>query len=674
MKKVAFCFLCVLLVLSCGRVRQPELGVRTVSILEEDGLRFKDLDKNGTLDPYEDWRLSPEKRTADLLSRMSVDEKIGFMIISQINMGSSAPSPSDARGGDARARGSVTSDLNEEDVVTTRNMFTGQESEASINVSGTTKGILERHLRHFILRANAPARVMAEWANNVQEVAERSRLGIPAIFASNPRNHIAEDNSMGLNVGNSYFTQWPGTLGLAAMDDNDLVLEFARSAAAEWAACGIRKGYMYQLDLATEPRWSRIEGTFGEDADRVSDIARALVLGFQGKELGPQSVALTMKHFPGGGPEMKGWDSHYSYGQNLVYPGGMFEYHIRPFQAAVDAGVSGIMPDYARPYQTDYEEVGSAYNYGLLTELLRNKMGFKGLVNSDTGPINNMPWGVEDLSILERYRKAVEAGTDLFSGGADIVNLRATFDAGMITEEQIDRAVTRLLVEKFRLGLFENPYVDPDHAEKVANNAEYRKMAAEAFRKSIVLMRNNTNLLPLKAGTKIYFERVTAASSRTGHSATKPEENTWDIAFTDTPDEADIAVLWLVPGGGGGGGFLGGGSGAAPISNLLSANGIDMEYVNAMAVSKPTVVLINCSRPWVLQELQGSAAQTWLATFGTTFPAVMDVVTGKFNPSGKMPFGLPASQEAVDSNQEDVPSFLEHDGYALIPCGAGLHY
>ena len=284
MKKIILLWLGALLLPSCARVAQPELGVRSGTVIEKGGLRFKDLNKNGTLDPYEDWRLPAGKRAEDLLARMTLDEKVGFMIISQINMGSA--SSADARGGDARGGGRVTSELNEQDVITDRNMFTGQAGETSINVSGTTKGILERHLRHFILRANAPARVMAEWANNVQEVAERSRLGIPAIFASNPRNHIAEDNSMGLNVGNSYFTQWPGTLGLAAADDDGIVLGFARSAAAEWVACGIRKGYMYQLDLATEPRWSRIEGTFGEDADRVARIADALVRGFQGQELG----------------------------------------------------------------------------------------------------------------------------------------------------------------------------------------------------------------------------------------------------------------------------------------------------------------------------------------------------------------------------------------------------
>ncbi len=646
---------CMLLSLfGCAeRPAQPELGHRSVEILQEGIFQFKDLNKNGRLDPYEDWRLNAEERASDLLSRMTIDEKIGFMIISQINMGPSG-----------------TSDLNEQDVVTTRNQFTGEATEEALNVSGTTKGILERHLRHFILRANAPAKTMATWSNNVQAVAESSRLGIPVIFASNPRNHIAVDNSMGLNVGNSYFTQWPGTLGLAAADDPELVRQFAETAAEEWVACGIRKGYMYQLDLSTEPRWSRIEGTFGEDADRVSAIAKALVEGFQGKELGPRSVALTMKHFPGGGAEMKGWDSHYSYGKNLVYPGDMMSYHVQPFKAAVDAGVSGIMPYYARPHETRYEEVGSTYNHGLLTELLRNTLGFAGIINSDTGPINNMPWGVEELSVTERYQKAIGAGTDLFSGGADIKNLKATYDARMINDEQVNTSVKRLLIEKFRLGLFENPYVDPDRAEKVANSPEHQALAAEAFRKSIVLLRNDASVLPLKPGTKVYLDNLADTNA---HKGISPENNLWDIEFVEDIADADVVILWVTPRVAGGG-FLGGFRGDTAISNLLSDNGVDTDYINQVSNKLPTILFINFSKPWVIREIDPGKVQTLLATFGTTLPSILDVVTGKFNPTGKLPFGIPSSQEAVDNNKEDVPSALEAEGYALFDCGFGLSY
>ena len=232
--------------------------------------------------------------------------------------------------------------------------------------------------------------------------------------------------------------------------------------------------------------------------------------------------------------------------------------------------------------------------------------------------------------------------------------------------------MTRLLIEKFELGLFENPYVDPDKAEATANCEEFRNMAETAFRKSIVLMRNDASMLPLKKGVKLYVERVDASGT---HAPVSVPENKWDVTFVDSPAKADAVVFWVFPGmAGRGGGFLGGASGDVAISNLLSGNNIDVRYINNIASRKPVCVAVNCSRPWALNELKGNAATTWIATFGTTLPALMDVVTGKFNPCGKMPFGLPASQEAVEANKEDLPSFMEAEGYALIPCGAGLSY
>lgn len=659
---------------SGAKLEQPQLGTRSVNLIEQDGYQFKDLNKNGTLDPYEDWRLTADERAENLVGLMTLEEKVGFMIISQINMGvapettETEAQPESTEGVPVVAPGTKISALNEEDVVMTTNVFTGLPCDPVVNVSATTKGIQERHLRHFILRDNAPARVMAEWSNNVQAVAEASRLGIPAIYASNPRNHVATDNSKGLNVGGSSFTQWPSTLGLGAMNDTTLIRQFAETAAQEWAAVGIRKGYMYQLDLATEPRWSRIEGTFGEDADRVADIARQLVLGFQKEQLCSQSVALTMKHFPGAGCEFKGWDAHYDYGKNLVYPGSMMAYHLKPFQAAIDAGTSAIMPYYAQPKGTKYEEVGFTYNKGIIDTLLRKEMGFKGIINSDTGPINNMPWGVEDLTIYERYQKALEAGTDLFSGAVDSENLMGAIQAGLVSEERINQSVKALLIEKFQLGLFENPYVDVDAAEQIVNSAENQALAAQAFRKSIVLLRNDQQLLPLKKGTKVYMERMAQGQNP---QAVVPQE-TAGLEFCSNIDEADLTVLWLTPGNGSM--FSIGSKGAIEMSNLLSANAIDVKYVNTLIQKKPTIVLVNFSRPWTLEEIESQQLHTLLATFGTTQDAVLDVLTGQFNPSGKLPFAIPASQQAVENNQEDVPGNLEPEGYALFRCGFGLSY
>lgn len=646
-----------------GEIHQPELGARSVKLLTKSGLKFKDLNKNGKLDRYEDWRLPTDERISDLLPRMTIEEKAGFMIISQLNM--------------TQKDGEFTSDLVEEDAVSTRNLFTSDSlAEPEVNASGTTKGINERNLRHFILRANAPAGIIAEWSNNVQAVAEASRLGIPAIYASNPRNHVAVDNFIGFNVGNTTFTQWPGTLGLAAMSDPALVREFAESSAREWVSSGIRKGYMYQADLATEPRWGRIEGTFGEDADLVSEIMRQIVFGFQGEKLGPNSVALTTKHFPGAGPEKDGQDAHFDYGKNQVYPGKMMDYHLKPFKAAIDAGTSAIMPYYALPHETEYEEVGFAFNKGILNDLLRNKLGFKGIINSDTGPITSMPWGVEKLSVPERYAKALDAGVDLFSGLADPSKLLGAVKSGLVTEARIDESIVRLLREKFELGLFENPYTVPEKADSIANNQSFREKADLAFHKSIVLLRNNKSLLPVKPKTRVYFE-ASYTTRRGGesnpHKVIIPEDNNWDIEFTDTPSGADLVILWITPSGGGMMGMQRN-AGPTPIDLTLSKNSVDVNYVNKLISSKPVVLVINFSKPWVINEIDNKNTNCILATFGTTSSALLDVITGKFNPSGKMPFAVPVSQKAVENNLTDVPGNMEPEGYALFKFGEGLSY
>lgn len=659
------CFaITIILTFACsqkGTFTQPDLGSRSVRILKKGGYNFKDLNKNKKLDKYEDWRLPVEQRVSDLLSKMTLEEKVGFMIISQINM--------------TQTNEGFTSDLVEEDAVSTSNLFTGEKlAEPEVNASGTTKGINERNLRHFILRANAPAKTIAEWSNKVQAVAEQSRLGIPVIYASNPRNHVAVDNFIGFNVANTVFTQWPGTLGLAAMNDLPLIREFAESAAQEWVSCGIRKGYMYQADLSTEPRWGRIEGTFGEDADYVSEIMREIVLGFQGEKLGPSSVALTTKHFPGAGPEKDGQDAHFDYGKNQVYPGHMMDYHLRPFISAIKAGTSAIMPYYALPHQTEYEEVGFAFNKGILTDVLRDKLGFTGIINSDTGPITSMPWGVEKLTIPERYQKALEAGVDIFSGLADPSKLLEAVKSGLVTETRIDQSVERLLKEKFELGLFENPYSDPEKADSIVNNKSFKEKADLAFHKSIVLLRNNNSFLPLKPGTKVYFEACYNNRRNPGnpHNVIIPDENRWGIEFTDSPSKADFVILWLTPSGRMSG--LQRSATATPIDIRLSKNSIDITYVNRLTALKPAAVVINFSKPWVINEIDNRNLNAILATFGTTSSALLDVLTGKFNPSGRMPFATPVSQQAVESNMADVPGEMEMQGYSLFKFGDGLSY
>lgn len=647
------------------KIAQPQLGYRSAKILKANGLEFKDLNKNGKLDKYEDWRLPVESRAKDLVAQMTLEEKVGFMLISTTRLAGDYVFQPNA------PKGEISSGFNEEDLVQTTNMFTRKPLEFSIlSAAGTTKAVNQIHQRHFILRANTNAKTIAEWSNNLQTLCENSRLGIPAIVASNPRNHVTTDASIGLSVGKTAFSTWCGELGLAAMRDLKLTREFAEIAAKEWSAVGIRKGYMYMGDLSTEPRWQRVEGTFGENADLAADMIREVVLGFQGTKLGKNSVAMTTKHFPGGGPQVGGQDSHFDWGKNAHYPGGMFEYHLKPFVAAIKAGTSSIMPYYSAPKDKSMEEVGFSYNKAIIQDLLRKKLGFKGIINSDTGPIDMMPWGVESLTIPQRYKKALEAGVDIFSGGADPALLLETVKSGLVSEARINQSIVRLLKEKFDLGLFENPYVDVENAVKIVGNAEFQKKADLSLRKSIVLLRNDAKILPLiKNVTKVYFETYfEKGGSKTPITVNKPTIQNNNITFVSTKEEADVVLLWLIPSGGG----LFSSQGK-PIELSLSKNKIDVAHVNEIITVKPTIVAINFTNPWVIDEIDKGNCKTILATFGTTQEALLDIVSGVFKPTGKMPFTLPISEKAVSENQSDVPGFMKPN-YALFKFGEGLSY
>lgn len=669
MRQLGIVVILVLFVSGQSKPEQPVLGTRSAKIIESGGLKFKDLNKNGKLDPYEDWRLSASQRSKDLLSKMSLEEKVGFLLISDIRMknegGRQGPVPT----------GPVTGEFNEADVISENNMFTGKPlPDRAMNAAATTKGITQLHLRHFIYRGNVAPEMLAGWANRLQELSESTPLGIPSIIASNPRNHITASASIGTAVGQSSFSKWPSELGLAAMRDLKLTREFADISRQEWAAVGLRKGYMYMADIATEPRWQRIEGTFGENASLAADNIREVVLGFQGEKLSNKSVALTTKHFPGGGATRNGFDPHYDYGKDEVFPGGMLDNNIIPFKAAIAAGTSAIMPYYSIPVGTKYEEVAYAYNKAILRDLLRKQLGFKGIINSDTGPINMMPWGVESLSLEDRYAKALEAGINIFSGNADPTLLLKSVKEGKSKVEYVDESVLLLLEEKFNLGLFENPYVDEKAAAAIVGSSKFQERADLAQRKSIVLLRNENKALPLKNGVKVYFETYQRPYRAT--TTTEPQiynnPNYSNVTFVNTPEAADIVILWLkptmrplFP------------SDDKPLRLALSECAVDVDYVNKLIARKPTVLAVNYTSPFVIDQIysKGSTSiSAVLATFGCTPEALLDVVTGKFNPTGKMPFTTPISEEAVSKNKEDVPGYMEGEGYALFKYDEGLTY
>ena len=210
-----------------------------------------------------------------------------------------------------------------------------------------------------------------------------------------------------------------------------------------------------------------------------------------------------MKHFPGGGPQEGGADPHFEFGKYQTYPGDNFDYHYKPFVAAIKAGVSSIMPYYGVPVGQRYQpnDVGMSFSKGITTELLREKLGFEGNVNSDTAIATTMPWGVEDKPVSERVAMAINAGVDVLSGFSDNTQMSALIDSGTISEERLDQAVSRLLTEQFKLGLFENPFVEPNRAGYILNNRITQAKADAAQRKAIVLLQNRNNVLPMEMPT-----------------------------------------------------------------------------------------------------------------------------------------------------------------------------
>ncbi len=603
-------------------------------LLNEDGHAFRDLNKNGKLDPYEDSRLPIEIRVDDLLQQMTVEEKAGLMFHPAIGM-------------------------SEE----------GQllEEPGPMNPVPTSEYLYDKKINHFNLYYIAPLKKTAEWYNLLQKMAERSRLGIPVTISSDPRHSFSD--TLGASLFTEGFSHWPEQLGLAAAGDAAMVEQFGDIARQEYLAIGIRVALHPMADLATEPRWARCNGTFGEDADLSAKMTAAYIRGFQGEELGPTSVACMTKHFPGGGPQKDGEDAHFTYGKDQVYPGNNFDYHLRPFDGAFEAKTAQIMPYYGRPLGLDLEEVGFGYNRDVITGLLREEYGFDGVVCTDWGLVNDVildgeilfparAWGVENLSAAGRVRKIIEAGCDQFGGEMCPELIVDLVSGGEISEERLDQSARRLLRDKFRLGLFDNPYVDPQAVESIAGREDFVATGELAQRRSIVLLKNGVTgsgtVLPLAGRPKLYVENL--AQEIAGRYA----------QVVDTPEEADFAILRLRTPYETREGFLD----SLFHAGDLNFKGQELAHILEVCEKVPTIVDIYLDRPAVIPEITANAAAL-IANFGASDSALLDVLFGEFNPAARLPFELPSSMETVRAQKEDLPHDSENP---LFPFGFGLTY
>ena len=634
-------------------IPQPILGARSAPIIQVGGKKFKDLNRNGRLDPYEDWRRTPGGRAFDLVARMTLEEKAGMMMHGTARSSGPLGMVGAGTGYDTAAMGRLIRD-------------------AAVN--------------SFITRLRGDPATLAAQNNALQEIAETTRLGIPLTISTDPRNHF--QYTLGASVQSSGFSQWPETLGFAALRDATLVRRFADIARQEYRAVGIQETLSPQADIATEPRWSRISGTFGEDPNVARDLVKAYVQGFQhgASGLDAAGVLTVVKHWVGYGAQMNGLDSHNSYGKFASFSPRNLDTHIKPFLGAFAAHVSGVMPTYsilqgAMLNGKPIEQVGAGFNEQLLNELLRKRYGFDGIIVTDWLITNDcdtacqngapagtrpsfaglgMPWGVENMSKADRFAKAINAGVDQFGGVEESQYVVEAVRSGKVDERRVNESAYRVAVQKFRQGLFENPYVDPAQAARVAGNADFQRAATNAQSRSLVLLENKKGFLPLSArGKRVFLHGVDSATAARYGFTMVTDLSQADLAIVRTAAPYQTVHPQYV-------------FGAMMHEGDLGFREGDKEFeeIKRITAAVPTVLTVTLDRPAILTVVKDRATAL-LANFGVSDAALLDVITGAVQPQGRLPFELPSSMAEVEAQKSDVP----HDSaHPLYPIGFGRRY
>ena len=699
---------------------QITLGYSSTSglnIIYKEGLPFKDLNKNGIVDVYEDWRANVNDRAKDLASKMTIEQIGGLMLYSRHQ---AVPAPD---GG----------------------MFAGTYGGKPFTQSGVLASELSDqqkvflttdNVRHVLMTSVKNPEVAANWNNNIQKLVEGIGMGIPANNSSDPRNGANKDAEYNAGSGGT-ISQWPEELGLAATFDPSITQQFGSIASKEYRALGIATALSPQIDLATEPRWNRFVGTFGEDPKLATDMSRAYVDGFQTSPIaisayngwGNNSVNAMVKHWPGGGPEEGGRDAHFAYGKFAVYPGNNFQTHLKTF---IDGAfklngstkkAAAVMPYYTISYNQDKkygENVGNGYSKYIVTDLLRNKYGYDGvvctdwLVTGDEGPKPDMfvgkSWGAEKLSIAQRHYKVLMAGADQFGGNNDIKPVLEAYQMGVkehgeaYMHKRFEQSAVRLLLNIFRVGLFENPYLDPNESKLIVGKPEFMKAGYEAQLKSIVLIKNSNNTLPIVKGKTVYIPKRITPAGINFFGQPSPEKIEYPVnlelikryyTVTEDPAKADFAIIFIkspISGGYSRADREAGGNGYVPISlqlkdytavdarehsiaagdPVIDSTIKDRTYKGKTSKSnsypdlqtildtkkamngKPVVVSVSITNPMVFSEFEKDV-DAIVGEFGVQVNAQMDIISGIVEPSGLLPLQMPKDMSTVEKQKEDVP-------------------
>ena len=692
----------------------PKSGIK---IIQVDGLAFKDLNKNGKLDIYEDWRKPVAERAKDLAAKMTVEQMAGLMLYSRHQA-----IPAQEAG-----------------------MFTGTYSGKPFSKSGAKSSDLsdqqiafltKDNLRHVLMTSVESPTVAATWNNNIQALVEGIGMGIPSNNSSDPRNGANKDAEYNAGSGGA-ISQWPEELGLAATFDAAITEQFGAIAAKEYRAMGITTALSPQIDLATEPRWNRFVGTFGEDPKLATAMARAYVDGFQTSPKsikayegwGNQSVNAMIKHWPSGGPEEGGRDGHFAYGKFAVYPGNNFETHLKPFTEGAfqlkgaTKKASAVMPYYTISYGQDKkygENVGNGFSKYIITDLLRNQYGYDGvvctdwLITADEGAkpdvFSGKSWGVEKLSVAERHYKVLMAGVDQFGGNNDINPVLEAYQMGIkehgepFMRKRFEQSAVRLLLNIFRVGLFENSYLDPNETKAIVGKPEFMKAGYDAQLKSVVMIKNQNKTLPIAKGKTVYIPKRVTPAGINFFGQPSPEKIEYPVnlelikkyyTVTEDPAKADFAIVFIkspISGGYSRADREAGGNGYVPISlQLKDYTAVDARaqsiaagdpvidptitnrsYLNKTSKSnsypdlntiletkkamngKPVLVTVNISNPMVFAEFE-KEVDAIVGEFGVQIEALLDIVSGKTEPSGLLPLQMPLNMSTVEKQLEDVP-------------------
>ena len=600
-----------------------------LSILGCNNQEFRDLNKNEMLDIYEDISQSIDDRVNDLISQMTIEEKAGSIFI---------------------------------DI--TKVTFEGSESSGFASfLPKTAESINNLQMNHFNIIDSFEPTKMLEWYNNIQKVAEESRLGIPITIASDPR-HGAPDPNSPISVSSSSFSVWPSTLRLGAIGDEEDVEDFRNIVRQEYKSIGISLALGPMADIATEPRWTRVDGTFGEDAFINSKLTAAYIKGLQGKTINKESVLSMVKHFPGSGSVENGEDSHFPPG-NHVYPGGNFNYHLLPFEAAFDAGVSSVMPYYGIPVGISDKKIGASFDEYIINDLLREKYNFDGIVCSDWALITDrlLPngkvfkpasaFGLEDKTTEERITKLIDAGIDMIGGESLTNELANLIRSGIISEQRIDQSLRRIMKEKFNLGLFDNPFINVESLNTL-DNEYFKRQGIEAQKKSLVLLKNK-NILPIQKEDKIFFDGFNKELIKKYNYSVSPEDSDYILIKLSSPSGRFEAQYEMQK-------MLGGGP--------LDFTSEEIKRIKSLAKIKPVILVMSLKRPTVFSEI-ASVSDAIIADFQVQENILLEMIYGKFSPTGKLPFEIPSSIEAVEDQREDLP----YDSVnPLFKFGHGLNY